>query len=261
MSHRVESPELEELAATFALEAQPPEERVAYLGHLEVCDVCRRLASQFQATADLLPSALEEQPGSPSLKGRILAEAAADLPGQNRRAHELPSRERLPLRWLWPGWISPRAAAAMAVLILAIVGVGTWNVILWGQVNQRDETLVAQEQILDAIAAGARISPLAGTEAAPQANATLIQEPGASSAFLLVNGLPALPEGQEYQVWKITGEDPAGAGIFGRSDSMEQLVILPTDFFGADAIGVSIEPRGGSPQPTGAIVLQGELCY
>ena len=147
----------------------------------------------------------------------------------------------------------------MAVLLLAVVGVGIWNGILWGQVNQRDQTLARQDRLLDAIAAGARISRLAGTEAAPQATATLIQEPGAGSAFLLVEGLPDLPKGREYQVWKITGEGPAGAGIFSGTDSIEQLVILTADFFGADAIGVSVEPKGGSPQPTGKIVLLGNF--
>ncbi len=247
------------MAATFGLGAQPPEERVAYLAHLELCEVCRQLAGQFQATADLLPSSLEEQAGSPSLKGRIMAEAAADLPRQNRRALEPLRGERLPRKWRWSGWILPQAAAVMAVLILAVVSVATWNVILWDQGNQRDQTLVAQDRLLSAIAAGARISLLAGTEAAPRASATLIQEPGVRSAFLLVSGLPTLPEGQEYQVWKITGQGPASAGIFSSTDSIEQLVNLPTDFFGADAIGVSIEPRGGSPQPTGDIVLLGNF--
>ena len=129
----------------------------------------------------------------------------------------------------------------MAVLILAVVSVAAWNVILWGQVNQRDQTLVAQEQLLDAIAAGARISLLAGTEAAPQASATLIQEPGVGSAFLLVNNLPPLPESQQYQVWKITGDGSASAGIFGGADSMEQLVNLPTDFFVEPPKGVAFE--------------------
>ena len=104
-----------------------------------------------------------------------------------------------------------------------------------------------------------RNEPLFGAEAAPQASATLIQEPGVGSAFLLVNGLPTLPEGQEYQVWKITGQGPASAGIFSSTDSVEQLVNVPTDFFGADGVGASIEPRGGSPQPTGDIVLLGNF--
>ena len=147
----------------------------------------------------------------------------------------------------------------MAILILAVVSAATWNIILWGQVNQQNQTLLAQDRLLDAIAAGARISLLAGTEAAPQASATLLQEPGVGSAFLLVNGLPTLPEGQEYQVWKITGQGPASAGIFSSTDSVEQLVNVSTDFFGADAVGVSIEPRGGSPQPTGDIVLLGNF--
>ena len=247
------------MAATFALEAQPPEEREAYLAHLELCDVCRQEVGRFQATADLLPIALEEQDGSPALKGRILAEAAADLPRGERLAPEVTPRERIPRRWRWPGWNSPRAVAVMAVLILAIVGVGAWNSILWGKVNQLDQTLAQQDRLLDAIAAGARISRLAGTEAAPQASATLIQEAGAGSAFLLVQDLPPLPKGQQYQVWKITGEGLADAGMFSSTESVDQLVIVPADFFGADAIGVSVEPRGGSRQPTGAIVLLGNF--
>ena len=55
-------------------------------------------------------------------------------------------------------------AVRLAILILAIVSVATWNVILWGQVNQRDQILVAQDRLLEAIAAGARISLWAGTE-------------------------------------------------------------------------------------------------
>ena len=147
----------------------------------------------------------------------------------------------------------------MAVLILATVSVAPWNVILWDQANQQDQKLGEKERILSAIAAGARISLLAGTEAAPQASATLIQEPGVGSAFLLVSGLPTLPEGQEYQVWKITGQGPESAGIFSSTDSVEQLVNLPADFFSADAVGISIEPRGGSAQPTGDIVLLGNF--
>jgi anti-sigma-K factor RskA len=77
--HNVGSEELEELAAIFALEALTPDERVAYLTHVELCRVCRQLVSQFQEVADLLPDALEEQAPLPNLKARVLAQAAADV--------------------------------------------------------------------------------------------------------------------------------------------------------------------------------------
>ena len=81
--------------------------------------------------------------------------------------------------------------------------------------------------------------------AAHQASATLIQEPGVSSALTLVNNLPHLPEGQQYQLWKIAGQGPVPAGIFGDTDSVKELEILSANFLESDAIGVIVEPQGG----------------
>ncbi len=77
--HNVGSDELEELAAGFALEALTLDERAAYLDHLELCRVCRRLVNQFQEVAELLPDVLEEQAPLPGLKARVLDQAAADV--------------------------------------------------------------------------------------------------------------------------------------------------------------------------------------
>ena len=59
-------------------------------------------------------------------------------------------------------------------------------------------------------------------------------------------------------MWRITVDRPADAGIFSVTDSGEQSVTVAADFFGADAIGMSIEPQGGSPQPIGAERLAGQ---
>jgi anti-sigma-K factor RskA len=61
----------------------------------------------------------------------------------------------------------------------------------------------------------------------------------------------------EYQVWRIKGGTPVGAGMFSSSGMDEQLIVISADLSDADAIGISIEPRGGSSGPTGAIVLLG----
>lgn len=61
-----------------------------------------------------------------------------------------------------------------------------------------------------------------------------------------------------YQLWFILGDTPVSAGVFdvSESGSTHYLVAtaVPANF---DAIGVSIEPPGGSEQPTGDIVLLG----
>ena len=83
-NHTNASGELEELAALHALQSLTAEERSDYLGHLEVCQLCRQLVSQFQAVTDFLPETLEPEIPSPLLKERIFDQAELDLETERR---------------------------------------------------------------------------------------------------------------------------------------------------------------------------------
>jgi anti-sigma-K factor RskA len=240
----------------------PVDERAAYSSHLELCRVCRQLVTQFQEVAELLPDALEEGAPLPGLKARVLAQAAADGEREAQQPPPLSLDER-PSRagQRWFNWLSPAPAVAMAVLVLALVGLIVWNVYLSLSINHQARTLVEQSRLLEAIAAGAVVHHIPGTDVAPGARAVLLQEPGSENAFLIVQGLSNLPSDMEYQVWHIGGEGdaPMGVGTFSITDPDGQLITVPANFSNAEALGISIEPRGGSPAPTGDIVLLGEL--
>ena len=74
-----------------------------------------------------------------------------------------------------------------------------------------------------------------------------------------MNRLPSLPSDREYQIWRIKGDQPISAGTFKDDESEDQVIVVPVDFSDADAIGISVEPAGGSPTPTGLIVLLGNI--
>lgn len=58
------------------------------------------------------------------------------------------------------------------------------------------------------------------------------------------------PAGQVYQAWEIVGDTPQSLGIW------EGRVLNITQTVGADSVfGVSVEPPGGSPQPTSAPIV------
>lgn len=258
--HSVATEELAELASVFAIEALLPEETEAYLAHLVRCGFCQGLASQFQAVADLLPDALEEPTSRPALKERILRQVRQDLEGRRPTpgATLAESVRAATARWklLSP---FPLPVGALAVLLLLAVGLVAWNIQLQLKTDGQDDRLTEQQRLIRALPAGASLSHLAGTESAPQASGTLVYSFGGREALLLVRNLPSLEREQVYQVWSITGKEPTGVGIFTLTNAREQLVSLSTDFSGADAIGISIEPKGGSSKPTGAIVLLGSL--
>ena len=151
----------------------------------------------------------------------------------------------------------PAAPIAIGALAVMVAGLAAWNLDLQRRMKAQDLALAQQRQFLSAVVAGGSVSALAGTEAAPGASGNLMQDPNANRAFLLLTNLPSLPTDREFQVWRIKGGKPVGVGAFSPADVAQQLVAAAADFAGADAIGISIEPQGGSTAPTGPIVLLG----
>ena len=253
------SPELEEFASAFALEALLPEEAQVYVRHLQGCEFCRQLVAHCQAAADLLPLALQEEVGSPGLKQRILDQAAQELAQERGPAVELGEGDKTRKGNRWPDWMSlnpARAAVALAVVVAALV---VWNVTLQLDTGEPNGPTTEQLNLIETIWSGATILELTGTEDAPDASARLVQAPDGDNVFLLPRNLPLLASDQEYEVWSIEEGVPVSVGTFALSDGRERLVSFSADMSNAQTIGISIEQKGGSPtgQPLGPIVLLG----
>jgi TolA-binding protein len=90
----------------------------------------------------------------------------------------------------------------------------------------------------------------------PQAHATLTVAANAESATFVAENLPRLSAEQVYQLWIIHDNQPFSAGIF-NVDEDGRIVHQVDGALAAsfDAVGVSIEPAGGSEQPTQVILL------
>ncbi|MEZ4673718.1 MAG: anti-sigma factor [Caldilineaceae bacterium] len=104
-----------------------------------------------------------------------------------------------------------------------------------------------------------QVVALGATGEMPGARGTLFV--GEDSLILVLRGLQPLPAGQTYELWLIPADDnpvPAGLVAIDSTDATKFTtdVTLSTTSFAA--VGLSIEPAGGSPQPTGPIVLLGE---
>jgi anti-sigma-K factor RskA len=78
---------------------------------------------------------------------------------------------------------------------------------------------------------------------------------------LVVDGLPALDEMSQYQLWLIRDEQRTNGGIFSVDEEGygNLWVSSPEPLLSYSAFGITVEPAGGSPGPTGVKVLGGEL--
>lgn len=91
----------------------------------------------------------------------------------------------------------------------------------------------------------------ATAELAQGGSATLVYSAELGRSALLVDGLEELPEGKTYELWYINEANGAvPAGTFEPSSGGASVQVLDGSFTPGDVVGVTVEPEGGSEQPT-----------
>ena len=99
---------------------------------------------------------------------------------------------------------------------------------------------------------------VAGTVAAPEVRGQITFLDGGSAAALRLTDLPALREGQGYQVWRLRGDRAESAGFLAVSGEGRAAGVA-SGLAGVDAIAVTVERAGNPGGPTSAPVLRAPL--
>ncbi len=85
----------------------------------------------------------------------------------------------------------------------------------------------------------------------PEAIGTLTIDPQTETAVFTADNLTPLGASQVYQLWLIRGDTPISAGLFSVDETGYGVLAVATAVPGTfDAIGLTIEPAGGSQTPT-----------
>ena len=77
-------------------------------------------------------------------------------------------------------------------------------------------------------------------------NVRVIASKSHDAAVVLGESLPTLDDDQIYQVWHMEDGKPTSVGLLGHGPGM----LYVKSINAADAYAVTVEPSGGSPQPT-----------
>jgi anti-sigma factor RsiW len=220
------------LTGAYAADALDSEERDTFRRHLETCAVCRQEVAELTATAARLAVAAAEQAPT-GMRERVLAEAA--------RTRQLsPVVSDLTARRAARPWYQAPATAAAAVLLVVATGLGGLSVV---EARHADEARQDAARIASIAADPDRV---VRTVALPDGGTgTMIAAGG--QAFFHGSGLPLLPDGRAYQLWRIRGQESTSAGVLGRGGELTGLV---PDLGPDDAVGVTVEPASGSDRPT-----------
>ncbi|MFK0232477.1 anti-sigma factor [Streptomyces vinaceus] len=233
------------LAGAYALDALDPAEREEFAAHLTGCDACRQDVADFQATAARLAS-FAAQPAPAPMKQRTLAavDHVRQLPPR------VPSAATVSLRGALRRRALPVALAASLAAAASFAGLAAWQ----NQQNRQLEQRARQSETrLDAVS-GVLAAPDARTvhgRASNGALASVVASDRQNRAVFTATGLPAPAAGSTYQLWLAHDGTMRPAGLI-RQDGT---VVLEGDPADAAAVGLTVEPAGGSPRPTTAPLL------
>lgn len=226
-------------AALYALDALPPEDAARFAEHLHTCTTCQEEVASVQVAMVTFADDLAQDP-PPELRDRVLAAVALEQQEQpddapepaldlsSARAERRARAERSTPRRTW--W--PLAAAAAAVVTVG----GAF--LLWPQ-DPADRVLEASDaQVHSVSVEGATVE--------------VVWSEDEGQAALRAEDLPPAPAEHDMQVWAI---DDAGVarslGLIPRTDDDDYAIVLNglTPESG-ESVGITVEPEGGSSQPT-----------
>ena len=234
----------EELKDAYVLGALPEEERRELEEYLAAHSERQAEIEELSAVAGLLALSPQEQEPSPELRRSImgLVEPEAERRRASSRSWLAGIGEHLSVRNL-----------ALGAAVLLVIGLFSWNMFLQGEVRD----LQGQVQNLQAPREESRMVALKGPGAAHGAQVEVMIL-GDERAVLMAEDMPPVPKDKTFQIWIIDDDVPQPSGLFEtREDPVATVIDQPLS--GADAVAVSVEPEGGSPEPPTHPMLMAKL--
>jgi anti-sigma-K factor RskA len=228
--------DLHKLTGAYALDALDELERARFEQHLAACEDCRAEVAELRETAALLSEAVATPPPA-SLRDSVLAgiSQVRPLPPEvpvvrpSVPAHEPAGRGR--------SWLPFLVAAALAL----VVGIGAAVTQPWA--DDEVPQLTAAEQVLQAPDAEEVFLDLGDA-----GKATVVRSKAEDRAVISTEDMVSAPDGKTYELWFINGDEFTSAGLM--PDAPDQTVVLDGSAGQAVAVGITVEPEGGSEEPT-----------
>ena len=131
--------------------------------------------------------------------------------------------------------------------------------------RQRDdlsrELAMSKRQIDDIVSPWTKVIAMVGDET-PEANAKVVWDTKANQWVIYIFNLPPPPSDKEYQLWYVTKNAKISAWVFSTDEqgrTVLKLTLPPEALAGLAATAVTLEPKGGSPQPTGKFYLKASI--
>jgi len=234
--------------------------------------------AELVGTVSLLPLALDQKAPSPRVKEELMQKIRVSA-----RARDAARSRTADLSTITPAthrnWMPFGISAALGMTALfSVFALRLLNTIdeqdkklmsvqneqqqLQTQLVALKDELTRKEEMLQVLASKRiEITVMEGMKTSPVSYGKIIWDPEKKTAILQVSNLPPVPLDKDYQLWVIKDKKPISAGVFAVNTTepnyfkIENLAVTNPKEIGAFA--VTLEPKGGMPQPTGEMYIAG----
>jgi anti-sigma-K factor RskA len=272
---------LEAMSGAYALDALSDDERHDFETLLEESESTRREVTELRETALLLAHAAPPVMPSAALRASIMDAIVGlpQLPAQTSSAQAAPASQApatsddheiaAPARHAVPEMEPSESETAARVLEptgaararwftrpVAVLGVAAAAAALFfgggallsevtGPSQQQEATASSIDEIY---AAGDFQRTVA--DVSTGGTATLVWSNELKRSAVVLDGLTSLPGDQTYELWYIGADGAVPAGTFDTASDSTVTKVLKGEMSPGDTIGLTVEPAGGSEQPT-----------
>lgn len=215
--------EIHDLTALYIVDALDDIERRRYESHLADCPDC-------QAELEELDSGF----------GEYVAASAEPVPDTVKDAVMASLDQRPTRRRRFAGLAVGLTTAAAAVSVVVAVALG-------GEPDLVDQIYSADDVVVFEV------------DSSPFANTQVVYSREVGRVMFVSDELPDVGAERTYQLWLIDDGGPTSAGTF-QPDAGRAVVVLDGTAEPGLTVGLTIEPAGGSSQPTGEVLVAQPLA-
>jgi Anti-sigma-K factor rskA/Putative zinc-finger len=238
---------LHTLVGAYVMDAVPEADRIAFERHLTGCEQCRdEVRGLREATARLGAAAAVEP--RPALRDQTLQAAARlrQVPPLVTGQPGGPARSRT---WRH-SWLTMAAAAFAIAFAGAAIGLGV-------HLSSMQHSLTATEQRDHAIARvlGQPDATTLTAKVTTGGTATVVMSHRVRALVFMGNRLSSLPSSEAYELWIMRPGGDVPAGMLPLSSGGMSGPMVVSGLQPGDQIGLTIEPAGGSRQPTSVPIV------
>lgn len=273
--------QFEELCSGYVLQALDSDERAHFEQLLEdATEEQQKLYRELRSAANQLAFSVNQSAPSKAVKEQLMAtvradsDASADSVEKDKEGESQTENNEEENSFNW----SVLSVAASFALLIVSLSLLFYSFNLSSEINNKEQTIAAQETTITELKdqldrkeemlaiLGSRdidLVVMSGLEVNPDGYGKVLWDSEKQQALLQVSNLPPVPSNKDYQLWLIRDNKPVSAGVFAVQDTTSNFFkieeMVKTDEQSANAFAITMEPKGGMPQPTGDMYLLGDM--